>query len=109
MGSRVYGVGKEKEANSINENYIFEHEEVANPMPIELIPFAPDGYGNHYCFNTKAIAGESCEIVFWQHDYTYNEFDLPEVINSSFAEWLKEVVINWTLEDYGYDGERRST
>jgi len=69
-----------------------------------LVPFSPDGGGNHYCFDTRTINENSCNVVFWQHDYPYSEDDPPEVTNTSFTEWMKEVVIDWTLEDYDYDG-----
>lgn len=46
-------------------------------------------------------------MVFWQHDYPYAENDLPEVTNASFSEWMKEVVIDWKLEDYNYDGSEK--
>jgi hypothetical protein len=107
MGKIVYGVGEEAWQFSLDKNYKFEHEEVANSMYDYLIPFSPDGGGNHYCFDTRTINENSCNIIFWQHDYPYTADDVPEITNPSFTEWIKEVVIDWTLEDYDYDGSKR--
>ena len=59
-----------------------------------LIPLSPDGGGNHYCFDTRIINNNSCNVVFWQHDYAYTVDDAPEVTNPSFTEWIKQVVNN---------------
>src|SRR5688572_18572595 len=66
--------------NSLDQLYHFEHEEVGNPMPPNLVPFSPDGLGNHYCFDINSSGQKSCDIVFWQHDYNYDEEDLPDVV-----------------------------
>jgi len=107
MGTIVYGVGEETWEFSLNKNFKYEHEEVANPMYDYLIPFSPDGGGNHYCFDTSSIDNNSCNVIFWQHDYTYTVDDSPEVTNPSFTEWIKEVVIDWVLEEYNYDGSQK--
>jgi len=104
MGTIVYGVGEESWQFSLNKNYKFEHKEVANPMYDYLVPFSPDGGGNHYCFDTRTSNGDSCNVIFWQHDYPYTVDDPPEITNNSFAAWMKQVVIDWTLEDYDYNG-----
>lgn len=107
LGTIVYGIVKNEISMSIEEAYKFEHDDVDNPMFDYLIPFSPDGGGNHYCFDTTTFKDESCSIVFWQHDYPYSDSDKPEVTNESFASWLKEVVIDWTLEDYDYEGNSK--
>lgn len=107
MGTTVYGLGEEAWEFSLEKNHKREHEEVGNPMYDYLIPFSPDGGGNHYCFDTRTNSRDSCNIVFWQHDYAYTEDDPPEITNTSFTEWLKEVVIDWTLEDYDYNGNEK--
>lgn len=106
MGTLVYGI-EQSSSNSLSIIYLREHEEVENVMFDYLVPFSPDGGGNHYCFDTRTIKHHSCNVVFWQHDYPYTEHDLPEVTNSSFSEWIKEVVIDWKLEDYDYDGSEK--
>src|SRR5437868_4869689 len=99
-GVDLYGITEANDSYSLEECYLFEHYEVTNEMPLYLVPFSPDGGGNHYCFDTRLNNDTSCPIVFWQHDYSYSEEDPPEVINSSLADWMKEVMIDWTLEDY---------
>ena len=49
-----------------------------------------------------------CPIVFWQWDYLYEDIKEVETCNSSFLDWIQEVVIDWTLEDYNYDGSEKN-
>jgi cell wall assembly regulator SMI1 len=106
-GTEVYGVGKEIKGSSIDEWYVIEHDEVANPMYKYLVPFSPDGYGNHYCFDLSTMKDGLCQVIFWRHDCSYSETDPPEVANESFAAWIKEVVIDWNLENNDYDGKSK--
>lgn len=106
LGTSIYGIKDIDSSYSLEECYLFEHFEVENKMPAHLVPFSPDGAGNHYCFDTK-LNTDSCPIVFWQHDYNYSDDDLPEVTNNNLAEWIEEVMIKWTLEDYNYDGSEK--
>lgn len=108
MSVTVYGINKSIPL-SLEKVFIIEHDEVGNPMPRYLIPFSPDGMGNHYCFDIRSNNAESCPIIFWQHDILYTNENPPEEVNSSFTEWVQEVVIDWTLEDYDYNGESRGT
>ena len=62
---------------------------------------------NHYCFDSTTCDEQSCKIIFWQHDIYYSNEDPPEVANNSLAEWVKEVLIDWTLEEYDYNGAER--
>jgi hypothetical protein len=103
-GNEIYGIDKELRGTSLDELYMFEHFEVGNKMPVEFFPFSPDGYGNHYCLNLSNLNLGQCPVVFWQHDYIYENKDEVEECNASFVEWIKEVLINWTLENYNYDG-----
>jgi cell wall assembly regulator SMI1 len=107
-GVSVYGINEGNNSYSLEECYSFEHYEVENKMPLYLIPFSPDGGGNHYCFDSRKNDKDSCPIIFWQHDYPYSDEDLPEVTNTNFVDWVKEVMIDWTLEDYNYDGTEKS-
>ena len=106
-GTNIYGIQKGKISYSLEECYQFEHYEVENRMPLYLVPFSPDGGGNHYCFDTRVINENSCPIVFWQHDFSYSSERPPEIVNASLADWVKEVMIDWTLEDYNYDGTEK--
>lgn len=103
-GTEVLSIGKEIENQSIESLYIFEHEEVDNPMPKEFLPFSPDGAGNHYCFDLSKLENHLCPVVFWQHDYYYSDIKEVEICNSNFYEWINEVMIDWTTEDTNCDG-----
>lgn len=103
MGKEVYGFDINR-TESIENIYIYEHNEVAVPLFPELVPFSSDGGGNFYCFDTRQSSSDSCVVVFWVSNYQYTKEDLPEVVNESFTAWFKEVMIDWTLESYNYDG-----
>lgn len=105
MGVTVYGFNDSEE--SISDVYNFEHFEVEYPQYSFLVPFSPDGGGNFYCFDTSKPSKNSCKIIFWESNYEYTADDMPEVVNSSFAEWIKQVVLDWTLEDYDYNGNKK--
>lgn len=107
-GTEIYGIDQSEKSYSLEQNYLFEHNEVGNGMPLYLVPFSPDGGGNHYCFDTRFNTEDSCPIIFWQHDYLYSEKDPPEVVNPSLADWIKEVMIDWVLDEYNYDGSEKT-
>lgn len=107
FANKVYGFD-EGITESIENVYHFEHFEVSYPQPLYLVPFCNDGRGNFYCLDTsKTIESEKCSIVFWVSNYEYTDGDLPEVVNDNFLEWIKEVTIEWTLEEYNYDGSEK--
>ena len=68
-------------------------------MPSHIVPFAPDGRGNYYCFDIH----KGNQIVFWVTNYQYSEEDKPEVVNSDFCDWFNEVMIDWCIELEGQD------
>jgi cell wall assembly regulator SMI1 len=103
-GQEIYGLGSEFNASSLDQIYNIEHEGVANPMPKELLPFAPDGYGNHYCLDLSSLKEGISPVLFWQHECIYKSKDEVEVCDQTFTEWIDEVMINWTLADTNYDG-----
>ncbi len=98
----VYGV--KNSPLDLYEAYEFEHYKSGNPLYSYLVPFATDGGGNQYCFDSRVANGSSYNILFWQHDYPYDELRQPKVTNHSFLDWANEVLIDWTLEDTNYDG-----
>lgn len=106
MGSGVLGFNNEESFYGLESLYHSEHYEVENPQPKHLVPFHNDGRGNHYCFDTNTLDELFCKIIFWQHDLDYSQND-PEIVNDSLIDWIKEEVIDWTLEDYNYDGSER--
>ena len=79
--------------------YKTEHEATQMRMPSHIVPFAPDGRGNYYCFDAQ----QGNQIVFWVTNYQYSEEDKPEVVNSDFCDWFNEVIIDWCIELEGQD------
>jgi SMI1/KNR4 family protein len=79
--------------------YKTEHEATQVHMPSHIVPFAPDGRGNYYCFDAQ----QGSQIVFWVANHQYSEEDKPEVVNSDFCDWFNEVMIDWCIELEGQD------
>jgi len=104
MGTEVLGLDSSLKKNSLEEVYEFEHHVANNKMPKELMPFSPDGRGNHYCLNLAKIIDDICPVVFWQWDYDYSSIEEIEECNDNFLSWMEEVLIEWNLEKYNYDG-----
>lgn len=104
MGSGVLGLHVDKITDSLEMVYKFEHYEVFNPQPTYLIPFCNDGRGIFYCFDTRRQSNDknSYHVVFWQSDIDYSDIE-PETVYENLSDWIKEIVIDWTLEDYDYD------
>jgi hypothetical protein len=94
LGAVILGVPSEDETCfSIDDAFQIEHFQVRNPMPLHLIPFSPDGGGNYYCFDIR-----NDKIVFWDSEYDYSN-DIPEVVYNTLADMIREVCIEWSLED----------
>ncbi len=102
----VYGIVDMPVHLSLSNAYNIEHNEVENEMPSHLIPFSPDGRGNHYCFDSNKCDGQSCNVVFWEYNLADSNEYVPEVVYDSFASWAEEVLIRWKLKKYDYDGNR---
>lgn len=103
-GTSINGLDAKYRDSSLDRLYEIEHNEVGNPMPKELFPFSADGYGNHYCFD---LTNNEDIVLFWQHDIDYTNKSEIEVDNESFLEWINEIMIESTLEDYNYDGSEK--
>lgn len=104
MGIGVLGLDKSYEESSLDNVFRNEHSKVGNKMPLHYLPISPDGMGNFYCLDLPKLENGLCPVVFWQHDYEYESPEEVETCNPNFMEWLQEVVIDWTLMDYNYDG-----
>lgn len=100
-GDEIYGIGPNCLGLSLEKAYHIEHDLVGNPMPKRLIPFAPDGYGNHYCFDSK-----DGSVYFWQHDLSRKR-NLEEPVYSDLFEMIQEVFFDWTLQQFNYDGSEK--
>lgn len=107
FGVELLGYDSELLDASLEKVYQFEHYEVSNKMPIQFIPFSPDGRGNHYCLDLSKNIGGLTPIVFWQWDFNYESFDDVEICNDNFVEWMEEVMIEWNLQEFNYDGSEK--
>jgi cell wall assembly regulator SMI1 len=106
-GTEIYGLSSELRGKSIDEIYKFEHYEVENPMPKNFFPFSPDGQGNHYCLDLSKIENGICPVIFWQWDFEYADIEDVEICNDNFTDWIDEVIIEWTLQTYDYNGNEK--
>ncbi|MES2520442.1 MAG: SMI1/KNR4 family protein [Bacteroidota bacterium] len=107
MGTEVYGFDKDK-VNAIENIYYREHFEVRSPQYPYLVPFSPDGRGNFYCLDTlNQLENGDFPIIFWVSNYEYTKEDVPEITHNNFLDWVQEIVIDWILEDYNYDGSEK--
>jgi cell wall assembly regulator SMI1 len=86
----IYGIVPANSAGlSVEENARQEREETDPPMPLHLVPFAGDGWGNSFCLDTSRLEEGECPIVFWNHEREGDQ--QPVTTHSSFLEWLEEV------------------
>ena len=70
-----------------------EYTEVQNEMPKYFLPSAPDGGGNHYCFDLRKIDSRGfCPVIFWQWNYSFFYPEDIEQTHDNFIDWLKEVI-----------------
>jgi hypothetical protein len=76
-----------------------DRAEAEPPMPPHLVPFAPDGFGNHFCLDTSAFQGDECPVVFWDHELGSGQ--IPPVTHRSFLEWLVECVRHEIIRESG--------
>lgn len=105
MSDMVYGIHNNNKGIDLFSNYIFEKDEVGNPIYDYLLPIAPNGRGDHYCLDLKSIdrMGLECHVVFWQHDYEYTYEKLPEIDRNSFTEFIWKI-LQEVEELIDYDG-----
>lgn len=77
-----------------------ERHEVEPPLAYHLVPFCPDGFGNHYCLDTSAMVEGECPVVFWNHEL--EEDQKPPLTHGSFTDWLEEAIeqqLKWEAEN----------
>jgi cell wall assembly regulator SMI1 len=107
-GTDVLGISENLKGESLESVYNFEHNVAENKMPPYLLPFSNDGRGNYYCIDLSRKYNKiQCPIVFWQWDFQYENINDIETCNLNFNDWVNEVMIEWTLEYYDYNGNER--
>ncbi len=104
----LYGIKSGIPSEDLLDNYIFETKEAGNPMPDYFLPFYPDGMGNHECLDLKSLSqdGNTCSVVFWQHDRSYEPDEKPDIDARSFTEYL-EYILKEIEKEYNYDGSEK--
>ena len=71
-----------------------ERIDIEPELPHHLIPFSPDGWGNHYCFDTKRMEDQECPVVLWSHEL--DEEQTPEQTHQNFTAWLADLISDET-------------
>jgi hypothetical protein len=56
-------------------------------LPAHLIAFSDSGGGDLLCFDTSALEGGECPIVWWDHELETDQE--PEIAGASFLDWLE--------------------
>lgn len=67
-----------------------ERLEAEPQLPQHLLPILNDGYGNHYCLDTSIRNDNESPVVFWDHEAGPDQE--PEVVASTFVDWLMQEV-----------------
>jgi hypothetical protein len=75
-----------------------EQHECEPPLPHHLVPFSPDGWGNHYCLDTSRLSEGECPVVFWNHEK--GEGQQPERTHPTFLDWLEEKALEVAAEEH---------
>lgn len=101
----IYGIDTTNDARDLYANYKFETENSENPIPRHFLPIYPNGRGDHYCIDLTSFSNDAklSTIIFWQHDYHYNNNESPEITSNSFTEFLEDL-LNDLNEEYNFDG-----
>jgi hypothetical protein len=60
------------------------------PIPLHLLPFSPDGWGNDYCMDTSRLVEGECPVVFWNHEN--GEDQIPDTVFAGFLDWLEDAI-----------------
>jgi len=55
-----------------------------------LVPLMNDGFGNHYCLDTRMMRKSECPVVFWNHEL--GEDQHLELVSDTFDTWLSDML-----------------
>ena len=84
----IYGIGSGgMPGDKLLSVCMRERKEMLPAMPTHIIPFSPDGLGNHYCFDLSRMAAGEAPVVFWDHQA--GEHQVPNQAAPSFVNWLE--------------------
>lgn len=81
----IYGISSRQGFDIVYQTN-WERIEAAPPLPEHIIPFSPDGWGNHYCLDTASHG----TVIFWNHEDTAEQ--AVEMTHESFTVWLEDAL-----------------
>ncbi len=61
-------------------------------IPVHLVPFMPNGCGDHYCIDLSARVDDP-PVVFWDHEL--DTAQRPQRLADTFTSWLLEHTHEW--------------
>lgn len=83
----VYGLGVDKpDYVDVIRMTLLERSQPAVPLPNSWVCVMNDGAGNLVSFDTARVAEGSSPMLLWDHEL--GESQRPEILASSFQEWL---------------------
>jgi hypothetical protein len=74
-------------------NTIAERTEYHPQIPGHLVPFMPNGCGDHYCIDLSTRSDDP-PVVFWDHELI-NTKQKPQRLAETFSSWLLEHTHEW--------------
>jgi cell wall assembly regulator SMI1 len=91
--AEFYGLGAGVPAHlNLVRNTVAERTEFHPHIPSHLIPFMPNGGGDHYCVDLSARADDP-PVVFWNHEL--DTAQQPEQLADTFSSWLLHHTEEW--------------
>jgi len=88
--NEIYGLGTIEVWRRLKEMTLSERTEMYPPLPLHLVAFYNDGFGNQHCLDSSAVVEGEQRIVFWNHEAGPDQ--APEPIANSFADWLRQLI-----------------
>jgi cell wall assembly regulator SMI1 len=89
--------------DSVEAITLSERRDVEPAMPLYLVPFTPDGMGNHWCLDTSQMKEGECPVVFWNHEDEEDQVTVQT--HATFLDWLEETTESDLIQEY-YQDER---
>ena len=91
--AEFYGLGARVPAHlDLVRNTKAERTEFHLHIPPHLIPFMPNGCGDHYCIDLSASADDP-SVVFWDHELDTGQ--QPQKLADTFSSWLLRHTHEW--------------
>ena len=86
-----FGLGSDVPAHLDLVMVTLEERSLYRPyMLTYLVPLLNDGFGNHYCLDTRHIESGDCPVVFWNHEL--DESQIPELVAENYEKWLLDLL-----------------